>query len=291
MSTDALNEKKGSSLAFRSLKRLMKNRLAMAGGVTLLALIVLCAAAPLLTSHDPLSVNVSMKMAGPSGEYIMGADAIGRDLWSRVLYGGQISIAIALTCAILTHAIGTMLGCVCGFFQGKTDTILMTLGEVISCFPQRILILIIMGFFAQNVLVMIAVMTLTSWAGTMRVVRAKVLSLKAEPYIESLRANGISNFSIMFRHMLPNTMGLVIIGVTGSVGGFVLTEAALSFLGLGVPKGIPTWGNMLNAANSLTIILSSTAVWLVPCVAISLFVLSSNFLGDGLRDAFDVTSN
>lgn len=291
MEPDSVRTPKSNSLALRSVNRLLQNRLALAGGISILILIVMCAAAPLLASHDPLKVNVAIKLSPPSTENLLGTDAVGRDLWSRVLYGGRISIAIALICALLTHTIGTMLGCISGYFHGFADTVIMTIGEVISCFPQRILILIVMGFFVQNVAVMIGVMTLTSWAGTMRIVRARVLSLKTEPYVESLRANGISSFSIMFRHMLPNTMGLVIVGVTGSVGGFILTEAALSFLGLGVPKGIPTWGNMLNAANSLSIILSSTSVWLVPCLAISLFVLSSNFLGDGLRDAFDVTSN
>ena len=280
-----------NSYANRIIKKFMRNKLAVAGGITLALIILMSIAAPLLTPHDPMQVDLSLKYAKPSLTHILGGDAVGRDLWSRVLYGGRVSILIALVCAIGTHAIGTIFGCLCGFFQGKVDMLFMTAGDIISCFPQQILIMIIIGFFSQNVLIMIAIMTLTSWAGTMRVVRARILSLKTEPYVESLKANGISSVSIMFRHMLPNTMGLIIINVTGSIGGFVLTEAALSFLGLGVPKGTATWGNMLNAASSLTVIASSTAVWLVPCVAISLFVLSANFLGDGLRDVFDVTSN
>ena len=159
------------------------------------------------------------------------------------------------------------------------------------CFPTQMLVLIAMAFAGEGVWIMMAVFICTGWTDTMRFVRSRILSLKSEPFVENCRATGLSSTSIMFKQLLPNSLGVFIINLTAHVAAYVLSEAGLSFLGLGVPKGIPTWGNMLNAANSLNVMQNYPRLWVLPGLAISLFVLGVNFFGDGLRDVFDVTQS
>lgn len=210
-------------------------------------------------------------------------------MFARILYGGRISIAIGLASAIAANLLGVALGCVAGYFGGKIDSIFLYLAEFFSCFPQTLVVMIVMSFLGQSVVWLIIIFAITGWMGTMRMVRSKILSLKQEPYVDSCRVNGIGGASIMFRHLLPNALGVVIVNITMSISGYVLSEAGLSFLGLGVSPSIPTWGNMLNAAKNMTFMIESPQMWLVPGFAISLFVLGCNFFGDGLRDAMDVT--
>ena len=201
-----------------------------------------------------------------------------------------MSISIGVISAVGATILGTILGCIAGFYGGMVDKVLVGVQEIFSIFPQILLIMLCSSFVGKSVEAMIVIFIITSWSGIMRVVRSRILSLKEEPFVESCRVNGISSRSIMFHHMLPNTLGPVIVNATLMVAGFMLTEAGLSYLGMGVPETTPTWGNIINAAKRLDIIQNEPMLWIAPGLAICLFVLSINFLGDGLRDALDPSS-
>lgn len=278
-----------NSLSMRSFHKLISNRLAMFGLVFLVLIIAACMLAPVLTPYDPMALNPKEKLAPMSWEHPLGTDQLGRDLFSRILYGGRLTIGIALTSAILSSLLGVIFGCISGYYGGKVDSALRTVGEFINCFPNTILTMLVMAFFGQSIYLIIAVWVLTGWVSSMRMVRSKILSLKEEAYVDSCRANGISSASIMFRHLLPNTVGTVIVGLTINVANKVLAEAGLSFLGMGISPSDPSWGNIINAAKSMSVMINSPQLWIIPGIVISIFVLSCNFFGDGLRDALDVT--
>ena len=282
-------QKSNNSLSKRSFHKLISNRLAMFGLLFLVLIITVCMLAPVLTPYDPMALNTKEKLQPMSWEHPLGTDQLGRDLLSRMLYGGRLTIGIALGSSVLSSLLGVILGCLSGFYGGKVDSTIRTVGEFIVCFPNMILTLLVMAFFGQTIPLIMAVWVLTGWVGCMRMVRSKVLSLKEEPYVDSCRANGVSSASIMFRHLLPNTVGSVIVGLTMNVANKVLAEAGLSYLGMGISPSDPSWGNIINAAKSMSIMINSPQLWVIPGVVISLFVLSCNFFGDGLRDALDVT--
>ncbi len=281
-------QKSKDSIARRNLQKLLSNKLAIFGFAVMMIIMILCAIAPLLTPYDPTYIDMSLRYAPVSAEHPLGCDQSGRDVFARILYGGRVSIVIGLVSALCANVLGAIIGCVSGFFGGKVDQALMYASEIFSCFPSTMLVLIVMALAGEGVLIMILVFIFTGWVSTMRMVRSRILSLKNEPFVENCKANGISSASIMFRHLLPNTMGVFIINITSTVAGYVLSEAGLSFLGLGVPKGIPTWGNMLNAARNLSTMQNYPILWIAPGIVLSLFVLAVNFFGDGLRDVFDV---
>ena len=197
---------------------------------------------------------------------------------------------LGVAAAIGTNLLGSILGSVAGYYGGKVDRVLVAIQEFFSIFPQMLLILLIVGFIGRSVGLLLAIWTLTGWGGMMRIVRGRIVSLKQEPFVESCRANGIGGLSIMFHHMIPNTLGPIIVNTTMNVAGYFLGEAGLSYLGLGIPESIPSWGNIINAVKRLDIIQNEPLLWVVPGMAICLFVLSINFLGDGLRDALDPSS-
>ena len=278
---------KKSSLARRNMHKFLANRLAMLGLVLLIAVIVLSVAAPVFTKHDPAFNDATIRYQAPSSEHILGTDSIGRDLWARLIYGGRFSLIIGIASAIGTSLIGVILGCVSGYYGGKVDAVIVYISEIFYSFPQLLLVLILVGFAGRGWVNLILIFSLTGWIFGFRIVRSKILSLREETFVDACRANGIGGLSIMFRHMLPNTLGPVIVNLTLSTAGFVLNEAALSFIGLGVEAHIPTWGNMINAAKSFVVMQNYPVVWIAPGIAISLFVLGINFFGDGLRDVYD----
>ena len=281
-------QKSKNSITRRRIQKLFANRLAIFGLFIALLVTLMCICAPLLTKWDPTLIDMSKRYAPPSSEHIFGCDQSGRDIWARLLYGGRVSIMLGIVCSLCANTLGAMIGCVAGYFGGRTDRLIMFISEVFGAFPNMMLILIIRGFSKGGVWVLLCIWIFTGWGGTMRLVRSRILSLKHEVFVESCQATGVSSRSIMFSHLLPNSMGVYIINISSSVAGYVLGEAGLSFLGLGVPKGIPTWGNMLNAARSLSTMQNHPMLWILPGIAISIFVLGVNFFGDGLRDVFDV---
>lgn len=284
-----LSKNAGTSLSKRRLEKLVANKKSLVGMIMLLIIIILCFGAPIFTHHDPLAIDISLKYAAPSAEHPLGCDSTGRDLWSRLLYGGRMSIIIGMTSAFFAALIGTVLGSIGGYYGGKVDSAILYFTEIVESFPQQLLILVVMALAGQGVWIMIFIFAITGWTSAIRLVRSRIMSLKNEPYVDSCRVNGVRDIAIIFGHLLPNTLGVIILNFTLNVGTYVLSEAALSFLGVGVPKGIPTWGNILNAARSLSVMQSHPLLWLAPGIMISILVLSINFIGDGLRDVYDVT--
>ncbi|MEA4965499.1 MAG: ABC transporter permease [Oscillospiraceae bacterium] len=276
-----------SSLAKRNLVKFMGNRMAVIGVVILLVIVLSCICAPLLTPYSPNLIDLSQKGLPCSSEHLLGTDRMGRDLLARVLYGGRMSIFIGVASALGATLLGSILGCISGFYGGIIDRVLVYVAELFQSFPQYLLILLCVGLLGQSTKNLLLIFIFTGWPVMMRIVRSRLFSLKQEPFIESCRANGVSSASIMFHHLLPNTLGPVIVNVTLQVAQYILSEASLSFLGMGVPDTVVTWGNIINAAKRLDIIQTMPLLWVAPGIAICLFVLSINFFGDGLRDVLD----
>lgn len=278
---------KKSSLLKRNIKKFKSNKLAMSGLIAIVIFLIITIFAPLFTDYDPVLVKLGDKNMMPGLEHIMGTDKLGRDVFSRILYGGRMSILISVTASLIGSGLGVVFGCIGGYFGGKIDSLLVKISEIFQTFPSMILILILVTFMGQSVLNLILIFGITGWMTPFRLVRGEFLTLREETYVEVCRAFGISKISIMFRHILPNAISPIVIAFTINIAGYILSEAGLSYIGLGVPSSIPTWGNILNAAKSLDVITNYWWLWLFPGIAISLFVLAVNFLGDGLRDVID----
>ncbi|WP_242694108.1 ABC transporter permease [Proteiniclasticum aestuarii] len=279
----------GGKTMNRSLRKFLKNRLAIVG-VVLFALILLASIfAPLLTSYDPLGVDMSSVLEAPSREHILGTDKIGRDIFSRVLYGGRISILVGLGSALGAAFIGVLLGAYAGYKGGKIDKFILRVSEIFMSFPQIVLVLLLVTILGQSLTNLLIIFILTGWGSVYRMTRARMLSIREEEYVQALRAFGLNDFIVAYKHMLPNAIGPILVNITLSTAMFILEEAALSFLGLGVPLEIATWGNILNAAQDQSVLLNNWWIWLPVGVVISLFVMAVNFMGDGLRDSTDPT--
>lgn len=268
-------------------RRYARHRLALAAAIFLALMSLATLAAPLLSPYDPEAMNLEAARQRPSLEHPLGTDRLGRDQATRVLYGGRVSITVALLAVAISTTLGTLLGMLSGFYGGFVDTFIMRATDVFLAFPLLLLLIVmvtILGPSAANVVVVIG---LFNWMATARLVRGQVLSIKNEQYVEAAVASGARARRIVTRHVLPNTVAPIVVVSTLGVASAMLTEAALSFLGLGIQPPTPTWGNMLNAAQQLQVLAQEPWVWLGPGLAITLTVLSVNFMGDGLRDALD----
>ena len=270
-----------------NIKKFMRNRLAMAGLVVSVLYILLAIGAPLLTKTGPADINMGQMTVAPGMKHILGTGKLGRELWSRVLYGGRMSILIGVCGALSGSLIGMILGSIAGYIGGKVDGILVRLSEIFQTFPSMILILIIVSMIGPGVGNLILIFSVTGWMTTFRMIRNEFFTLREETYVQVCEAFGMSKAGIMFGQILPNAISPIIVATTVNVAGFILQEAGLSYLGLGVPSSVCTWGNILNAAKSLDIISNYWWLWVIPGVVISVFVLAVNFLGDGLRDVLD----
>ena len=273
----------------RFVRKFLNNRLAVIGLVIFTIILLASIFAPLLTPWDPTEINLRAISTPPSWEHWFGTDKTGRDVFARVLYGGRISILVGLGSALISAVIGVIIGCYAGYVGGWVDTIAMRVSEAIMAFPEIVLVLVLVSILGQSLFNLMAIFIVGGWCGIYRLVRAQMLSLREEEYVQALRSFGLSRALISFKHMLPNALGPVMVNVTLSTAAFILQEAGLSFLGLGVPLAMPTWGNILNVAQDLTVLQKSWWLWLPVGSFISLFVLSVNFIGDGLRDASDPT--
>ncbi len=285
--------KLGTKLTNRTLRKLMANKLAVFGAVMFVVICVLCFAAPLFTKWAPGQISLRERMVGPCAEHLFGTDQMGRDIWSRMLYGGRISIVVGLGSALGAALIGVSLGMFVGYKGGWLDALILKISDVFLSFPQMVLIIIIVALVGQSLQNMIIIFILTGWPSMYRMARSKVLSLKEEEFVQALRAFGISDLKIAFKHMLPNTVGPIVVNITLSTAMFILQEASLSVLGYGVPQEIATWGNIINVITNAGVIrydwLGYWWMWLPCAIMLILFVLSINFIGDGLRDASDPT--
>ncbi len=276
-----------SAMAKRSLNKMISNKLGMIGFIVVVVMSLMSILAPVLTNIDPAVTDMANINKAPGGLHILGTDSIGRDLFSRLLYGGRISISIGIISALTTSFIGTIFGLIAGYFRGIVDSFLVRLSEVIQTVPMIILVMVLVTIIGPGVRNMVLVFSLTGWMTVFRIVRNEVLRLREETYVEVNRAFGISNGKIMFSQILPNTLSPIIVATTINVAFFILSETELSFLGLGVPTNISTWGTIINGAKSLSVIENQWWLWIIPGAVISLFIMSINFFGDALRDVLD----
>ncbi len=265
--------------------RFRRNPLALTGAALVLFLVVLAFAAPVILRQDPMGQDVVHRLLPPSADHWLGTDDLGRDVFTRIMFGTRISLAVGILAVSASVLIGTLIGLIAGYFGKSIDAALMRLVDILLCFPTIFLILMVIAFLEPNILNVMAVIGLTSWMGLSRMVRGEVLSLRERDFIWAAKGLNLSTPRILFIHILPNVVSPVLVAATLGVGGAILTESALSFLGLGVQPPSPSWGNMLAAGKDYIHI----AWWLTvfPGLAILITVLAFNLLGEGLRDVLD----
>lgn len=273
----------------RALRKLLHNRLAIMGGVIFLVILTACIFAPLLTGYSPKAVDMKSILKPPSASHLFGTDKIGRDVFARVLFGGRLSIAIGFGSALGCGIIGVLFGCYSAYRGGLFDRIMVRISEVFMSIPQLILVMMLVAILGQSARNIVIIFIICGWGSCFRMARSQVLSIREEEYVQSLKVFGLNPFVICYKHILPNAISPIIVNVTLSTAMFILEEAALSFLGLGVPLEIPTWGNILNAAQDMYTLQHNWWMWLPTGIVVSLFVMSINFMGDGIRDTTDPT--
>ncbi len=274
----------------RALRRFLKHRPATIGLVVLVLLALTALFAPALSPYDPRAQDIMLlgQPQPPSRAHPMGTDVLGRDMLSRVLYGARVSLAVGLLSATIAAAIGTLVGALAGYYRGLTDDLLMRFVDLMLSIPILPITIVLAGILRPSVGLIVVIIGAFGWMGTARLVRSRFLSLRETEFVEASRALGGTGSRIIVRHILPNALGPVVVATTLAVGGAIMLESALSFLGLGVQPPTPTWGNLLNEARQWL----SLAPWLAifPGALILVTVLAVNFLGDGLRDALDPKS-
>ena len=264
-----------------------RHKLAVIASGLFIIMAVACFAAPLIAPYKFDTIDLSAIRMPPTIGHWMGTDDLGRDLFTRILYGGRISIMIGIFAAFIGTGLGALIGALAGFYGGKLDNLLMRFTDIAYSIPTLPLLIVLSSFSSSSVPIIVLIIGLLSWMPTARVVRGSVLSLKEKEYVEAARMVGAPDSVIIWQHILPNVAGPIIVGATLGVGYAIITESSLSFLGLGVQPPTPTWGNMLMDSQATM----SSKPWLTifPGMAILLIVLAVNFIGDGLHDALDPT--
>ncbi|NIO00913.1 MAG: ABC transporter permease subunit [Candidatus Latescibacteria bacterium] len=269
-------------------KRFRANKMGVVGFVLLLAILCSAILAPLLSMYDPLEQPepVLERYMPPSLGHPMGTDKFGRDILSRVLYGARVSLSIGVIAVILAALLGTGIGAVSGYVGGWIDGLSMRVVDGLLAFPRLLIVLTLVALFSNSFTLIIAVIAATAWMGIARLVRTEVQSLKQTKFIEAARAAGLGRVRIIYKHLIPNSLGPVIVAATLRIGGVILLESSLSFLGLGIQPPAPSWGAMVFEGRE--VLLSAWWVAAFPAIAIVAAVIACNLLGDGLRDAMDV---
>jgi peptide/nickel transport system permease protein len=265
--------------------RFKRNKMAMAGLALVLGMFAVSLAAPWLAPYDPGQIDLQAVLMPPGSEHPLGTDTLGRDVLSRIIYGSRVSLKVGFVAVGLATLIGLIIGAMAGFYGGWVDFWLMRLVDLMLCFPSFFLILAVIAILEPSIWNIMVVIGLTGWMGVARLIRAEFLSLREREFVVAARALGASDVRLMLRHMLPNALAPVMVSATLGVAGAILTESALSFLGLGVQPPTPSWGNILTAGKDNIEI----AWWLsfFPGLAILITVMSYNLLGEGIREAID----
>ena len=265
--------------------RFRRNRLAMSGLILVAGMFVVSLAAPWLAPYDPNFIDLKQVLMAPSSQHWLGTDTLGRDVLSRIIYGAQVSLKVGFVAVGLATLIGLLIGALAGYYGHWVDNILMRLVDLMLCFPVFFLILAVIAVLGPSIWNIMAIIGLTSWMGVARLVRAEFLSLREREFIVAARALGASDSRLIWRHLLPNALTPVMVSATLMIAGAILTESALSFLGLGVQPPTPSWGNILTEGQANIEI----AWWLsvFPGLAILVTVMSYNLLGEGIREAID----
>jgi len=265
--------------------RLFRDKLAVVGLIIVLSFFILSVLTPHIAPYDPNIIDVEKILVPPSWEHLFGTDDLGRDVFTRMLYGASISLKVGFVAVGIAVLVGVFLGAIAGYYGGWIDIIIMRFVDIMLCFPSFFLILAVIAFMEPSIFNIMAVIGLTSWMGITRLVRAEFLTLKERDFVLAEKAMGASNFRIIFVHILPNAMAPVLVAATLGIASAVLVESALSFLGIGVQPPTPSWGNILTQGQSVL----GIAWWLsfFPGMAILITVLGYNLLGEGIRDAID----
>lgn len=262
-----------------------KNRVAMASLAVILLVAFAAIAAPLVAPHDPYAGDLNLQFRSPDSTNLLGTDMQGRDLLSRIIYGSRISLAVGLVPPLLSMLLGTAIGLAAGYYGGKVDFALMVLADMVLAFPSLLLAMVVMYILGANIVNIFVALAAVGWAGTARVVRSQVLSLKNKEFIEASRAIGTRDRTIMLRHLLPNCLPQLLVLFTLAIPEAILSEASLSFLGVGAQPPAASWGLMVS--NGREFLFDAPLIAIAPGVAILVTVVAFNFLGDGLRDALD----
>jgi len=266
-------------------KRFRKNQLALFGASIVFSLFIVALFAPLLSPYDPGQINIKQVLQEPSAKHIFGTDALGRDVCSRMIWGARISLLVGFVAVGIATLIGIFLGALAGYYGKWVDNLIMRFVDIMLCFPTFFLILAVIAMLEPSIWNIMIIIGITGWMSVARLVRAEFLSLKQRDFTVAEKALGAKDFRIIFRHILPNALAPILVSATLGVAGAILTESALSFLGIGVQPPTPSWGNILTAGKDNIDI----AWWLsmYPGLAILITVLGYNLLGEGIRDAID----
>jgi len=276
---------------FAALRSLWRRKLALGGALIVVAAVFVAVFAPLLTPHNPETINIVQRLQPPGWRapdgalHVLGTDTLGRDVLARLAYGARVSLAVGLSAVFIAGSIGVLLGLISGYWGGVVDDVIMRIGDIQLAFPFILLAISVLAVLGPGVGKLIAVLGITGWVQYGRIVRSQVVSCREMEFVDAARSIGARNWRIILRHILPNVWSAVIVIASFSVASTIISEASLSFLGLGVPPQVPTWGGMLSESREYLEI----APWLVifPGLAIALTVLGINVLGDWIRDYLD----
>jgi peptide/nickel transport system permease protein len=264
------------------------NRLSYIGIVIAAFFIIAAIIAPVIVTHDPIAQDLSRRYLLPTADHWFGTDALGRDMFSRVIYGARISLQVGISVVVVSGIIGTAIGAIAGFYGGWVDKFLSGyLFNVFLAFPGLLLAIALVAFLGAGLGKMILALCIIGWVGYARVMRGQVLKVREYDFVQAARALGASNLRILATHILPNSIQPLIVQASLGMAGAVLSEASLSFLGLGVPPPSPSWGTMIEESRGFDILVSAPHVMFFPAIAIALAVLAFNFIGDGLREYLD----
>ncbi len=266
--------------------RFRRDRVAGAGLVVLGIVVALAITAPLFAA-DPFSVDLDAVKKPPNAAHWLGTDSAGRDVLARLFHGARVSMSVGIAAVAVATCVGTLVGLTSGYGGGKIDNLLMRLTEFVQTFPLFFAVVILVALVGPNLFNVVAVIGLLSWPGLARLIRGQVLSLRQQQYVEAARAVGARGRRVVFVHVFPGVLPYLAVYGALALAQAILTEAALSFLGLGVQMPVPSWGGMMNSAQSLTVLESQPWLWVPPGLAIAVTVMCANFVGDALRDAFD----
>ena len=266
-------------------RRLLRNKLAVAGGVVVVVLVLIAVFAEFLAPYSYTKTNFGRLNEGPTSDYPFGTDQLGRDMLSRMIYGARVSMLVGLGAQIIIVLIGVPIGALAGWVGGRVDTVLTRFIDVMYAFPRLLFVILVMSMLGAGLLNIFIAIGLTGWVGIARQTRAQVLTLRQKEFVEGARALGARSWRLLVRHVLPNALSPIVVAVTFGIPEAIFTEAALSFIGVGINPPTPSWGQMVGEGQQY--LRSSWHLCVVPSIAIAITMLSFTFLGDGVRDALD----
>ncbi|MEH7356235.1 oligopeptide ABC transporter permease [Neobacillus drentensis] len=274
-------------------KKFLKNKLAMISLIFLMFVAIISFLAPYITTADVTRINIGEMSLEPSSKHWLGTDKGGHDVFTRLLYGGRISLLVGMSCTLFVIFLGTLIGSISGYFGGTVDSLLMRFTDFILNFPFLVFVIVLNTIFfgkVSGLWVLIGTISILSWGGIARIVRSKILAEKENEYITAAISIGCSPAKIIVKHLLPNILSTIIVQATITFATMIVAETGLSFLGFGVPQEIPSWGNMLSSANEPDVLQFKLWIWVPPALIITITILSINFIGEGLKDAFNPKS-